>query len=89
MCLVDNQIVHRDLRTVNTAPVKSGLGDTRTVIKAAQRTGSPVRLTGNRTGIRIEQQILPIKQQTLFRIVWTVHPVCIFEIFNIQTEYNH
>ena len=39
--------------------------------------------------VRIKKDILPVKEKTLFRIIRSVHAVCILKAFYINAEYYH
>ena len=88
MHLINDQIGHRNMRLDTGAPVKIMANHTRTV-RISALAGAPDALTGNRLGIRIKQQIFPVEQIAFLRIVRSVDPIGIFNIFNVQTEYDH
>ena len=88
MHFINNQILHRNVRRLHVLPIEVR-GDNAAAIAAGNRLGSPLGLTGHSACIRIQNDIIRIKQHAARRIVRAVYAVRILKLSNIQAENNH
>ena len=50
---------------------------------------SPLALTGDCAGVRIEQDLCLVEAEPFFFIIGTVQPVGVLELLHVQTEHDH
>ena len=87
MELIDHQILHRN-RLVVIVPVIGCPDDPRTILRhIVLLPPDPLPCHGLR--IDVEQLMLPVEQQSLLRVPWSVHRICILKPGNIKAEHDH
>ena len=84
-----DKVVHGNERILVSAPVKVVAHDTCLVKCIRSRLLSPLALSGHGFCIRIEQDSVPVKYQSLFRCIRTVNVIAIFEVLDVETKYDH
>ena len=89
MHFINNQILHRNMRGLHVFPIEIRRDNAATITAAGNRLGSPFRLTCNSTGIRVEDNIIRIKQHAARRVIGAIYAVGVFKLSNIQTKNNH
>ena len=88
MHLVDDQFFHWNLGPYFRAPVEIVPHHPGPVSVIADLP-SPGTLSGHCLGVRIQKNILLVKEEALLWIIRPIQPVCIFEFLHIQAEYHH
>ena len=86
---IDDEILHGNQGRPGGLPVKVVLHHSGPVVLAVGRGLSPLALSCHRLGIGVQQIAVFVKNQSLFRLVGTVHPVGILKLLDIQLEHNH
>ena len=89
MKLIYNQILNRFHRICMIAPIKIIHHNPGMVVMILIWLLPPYTLSGYRSRIRIQKRFCFVKNQTLFRIMHSIHTVRILKIINIQSKHNH
>ena len=91
MGLVDDQILHRDLKRLITFPVVVFLYDAAAMLERIVpiRFNAPDIPAAYKLGIRIEEDLAAVKPVTALRIVRTVHTVPVLDLFDIKPVDYH
>ena len=89
MQLIDNQILNRSDRIHMIPPVKIIDHYSGPVPMILIRLFSPYALSGNCSCIGIQKWLRFVINKTLFRSIWTIHPVSVLKIINIQSKNDH
>ena len=89
MKLIDNQILNRSDRIHMIPPVKIIDHYSGPVPMILIRLFSPYALSGNCSCIGIQKWLCFVINKTLFRSIWTIHPVSVLKIINIQSKNDH
>ena len=87
MQFVDDQVAHCACRLRHFSPVKD-IPDY-TCVVSAQLPIPPEPLTGNGPCIRIQQDGIAVKDQSVFRFIGAVNLIGIFKFLNIKSKHNH
>ena len=87
MKFIDHQIAHISGGLRHLTPVKSIFDNPCSIVSCYFL--APGALSGHCPGIGIQENLLPVKEQSFLRIIWSVHPVGILKVFNIETEDQH
>ena len=87
MKLIDDQVAQFPGGLGHISPVEDILHHAGMV--AAFLFVPPDPLSGHGAGIGIQQDLLFVKEKPLFRLPGAVHPVSIFEFFDVKTEDDH
>ena len=89
MEFVDDQIFHGNGLAPLQPPVKVVLYDPGAVAVLCVILASPLALTGDCAGVRIEQDLCLVEAEPFFFIIGTVQPVGVLELLHVQTEHDH
>ena len=89
MHFIDDEVFHGDLTGTLPAPVEIGTHDSCPVSVPGIVLMSPFALSCHCPGVRVQEKLGGVEAEPLFLVIGTVHPVCVFEFPDIQTEYDH
>ncbi len=91
MHLIDDQILQRELKLLHISPVKIILHNPRMIDKplVILRPLAPVPLPRHRLRVRVQQDMILIKQQPLLPVVRAVQLKSILKFLDFQTKHQH